>query len=126
MFARQGGDSITPVILEEPVTVEAVRRHGERALEVTLDPETLLQDLSGIKRKLAPILLDGHGVVSVDIAAVDSLSSVTVAALLRIKRICLARGVEMRVCNPNARNLSVMRRCGMLRAIDATPVGAPR
>lgn len=112
--------------MEEPVTVEAVRRHGERALEVTLDPDTLLQDLSGIKRKLAPILLDGHGVVSVDIAAVDSLSSVTVAALLRIKRLCLARGVEMRVCNPNARNLSVMRRCGMLRAIDATPVGTAR
>ncbi len=108
------------------MTVEAVRVHGERSLEVTLDPETLLADLSGIKRKLAPILLDGRGVVSVDIGAVDSLSSVTVAALLRIKRICLARGVEMRVCNPNARNLSVMRRCGMLRAIDATASGGER
>ncbi len=108
------------------MTVEAVRVHGERSLEVTLDPETLLADLTGIKRKIAPILLDGHGVVSVDIGAVDSLSSVTVAALLRIKRICLARGVEMRVSNPNARNLSVMRRCGMLRAIDSAPTGAPR
>lgn len=96
------------------MTVQTVEHDGARALEVHLQQSTLLRDLSLLRRELPPVLRGGHGTVTVDLGSVDRLSSVTLAALLRVKRLCLLHGVEMRVLNPRGRSRSVMRRCGLL------------
>ncbi|WP_404386966.1 lipid asymmetry maintenance protein MlaB [Humibacillus xanthopallidus] len=108
------------------MTVETVEHDGGPALEVVLDQRTLLRDLSALRTNLPGILLSGHGTVTVDVAAVERLSSVTVAALLRVKRLCLMHGVEMRVANPSSRNRSVMRRCGMVETERTRPGGGAR
>jgi anti-anti-sigma regulatory factor len=108
------------------VTVETVQRDGGPALEVVLDQETMLRDLSDLRHELPKILLGEHGRVTVDVGSVDRLSSVTVAALLRVKRLCLLHGIEMRVRNTGGRNRSVMRRCGMIETTDPQPSGAWR
>ena len=103
------------------MTVETVEHDDGPALEVVLDQSTMLRDLSALRTNLPGILLSGHGTVTVDVAAVDRLSSVTVAALLRVKRLCLTDGVEMRIRNPNSRNRRVMRRCGMVETEPSQP-----
>ncbi|MEO7447446.1 MAG: STAS domain-containing protein [Humibacillus sp.] len=106
------------------MTVETVDHDGARALEVHLDQATLVHDLTLLRRELPRVLLDGHGTVTVDLGSVDRLSSATVAALLRLKRLCLVHGVEMRVRNPRGRGRSVMRRCGLLETEGVSVLGA--
>jgi anti-anti-sigma regulatory factor len=105
------------------MTVETVEHDGARAIEVSLDQATLPRDLSQLRRELPRVLLDGQGAVTVDLGAVEGLSSGTVAALLRVKRLCLVHGVEMHVRNPSGRSRSVMRRCGMLETDGADVLG---
>ncbi|MCU1537347.1 MAG: hypothetical protein JWP82_1698 [Humibacillus sp.] len=96
------------------MTVQTVEHDGARALEVRLHQATLLRDLTLLRRELPRVLLDGQGTVTVDLGAVDRISSVTLSALLRVKRLCLLHGVEMRVLNPRGRSRSLLRRCGLL------------
>jgi anti-anti-sigma regulatory factor len=108
------------------VTVETVVHRSQRTLGVRLREESLLQGLSDLRWQLVQLLRDGHGAVVIDIGGVDRLSSGTVAALLWVKRSCLARGVDMTVVNASGRNLEVMRRCGLLETLGAVPADGRR
>ena len=108
------------------MTVETVEHDGGPALEVVLDQRTLLRDLSALRTNLPGILLSGHGTVTVYLGAVERLSWVTGAAMMRVTRLCLMHGVEMRVANPSSRNRSVMRRCGMVETERKRPGGGAR
>jgi anti-anti-sigma regulatory factor len=84
---------------------------------VNLHDDTLLQDLSDLRRQLAEPLRTGQGEVVIDIGGVARLSSATVAAILWAKRSCATRGVDLSVRNPSGRNLDVLRRCGLAEVL---------
>ena len=85
--------------------------------EVYLRDESLIQDLSTLRRELASRLRGGQRSVVIDISGIDRLSSPTVAALLWARRSCTAHRALVTVRNPSGRSLDVLRRRGLAEVL---------
>ncbi len=88
--------------------------HDERsAVTVRLLNESLSADLARLRSRLATGVLEGRG-LTLDVSAVDELSSPTVAAILWARRSCVARNLPFTVIGHHGRNHRIMRSCGLL------------
>lgn len=94
---------------------------------VALADETLLEGLADLRWGLRGLLTHGVSTLVVDVAGVERLSSATVAALLRAKRHCRARGGGVVVRGASRRSLDVLHRTGLARVFDiqAAPARPP-
>lgn len=101
----------------------AVHRRGPH--EVYLRDESLIQDLSTLRRELVGRLRAGQRSVVIDISGIDRLSSPTVAALLWARRSCSARRADVTVRNPSGRSLDVLRRRGLAEVLPVQVGGRP-
>jgi anti-anti-sigma regulatory factor len=90
--------------------------HGDDrgSVVVELHEPAHAHDLSLLRSQLAPMLLRGRGVVTVDLSAVERISSPTVAALLWARRSCAARSVPFSVTGFSGRNAHQLRSCGLI------------
>lgn len=94
-----------------------LQAHAERegsSVLVELHEPSLAHDLSLLRSQLAGCLLKGRGGVTVDLSAVDRISSPTVAALLWARRSCAARRVPFTVTGYSGQNAAVLRTCGLV------------
>lgn len=94
-----------------------VRWEGSPVL--VLDPADLRGGLGVLRWRLGP-LLEGGTSVLVDVGGLSTLSSATVAALLRARRLCRARGGQLVLRNPRRAVTAVLRRSGLEDLFDAT------
>jgi anti-anti-sigma regulatory factor len=92
------------------------------AVRVELHEPALAHDLSRMRTQLADMLLRGRGTVTVDLSAVERISSPTVAALLWARRSCAARSVPFSVTGYTGQSAGVLRSCGLV----PTDVGSRR
>ncbi len=89
-------------------------QHDEQtAVTVRLLNQSLSDDLARLRSRLATGVLEGRG-LTLDVSAVDELSSPTVAAILWARRSCIARNLPFTVTGHRGRNHRIMRSCGLL------------
>lgn len=109
---------------------EAVEEVRCRETEAWSDVVVRLRDLGlmhlvdDVQRQTHDLLETGPHCVVVDLAAVDRLSSSTVAALLGVKRCCSTRGMAVRLRNASRPVVDELERTGLLQAVAQEP--APR
>lgn len=87
---------------------------GSAPVTVRLGGPSLTDDLSLIRSRLAECLLGGRTGVVVDVSAVDTLSSPTVAAILWARRSCAARRLPFSVIGFGGRDHRILRSCGLV------------
>ncbi len=95
---------------------------GEGAVTVVLDGDHLGQGLAELRLGLAVILPGGTHTLTIDLVGIDRLSSVCVATLLRVKRVCLAWHVHLILQRPGARSRDLLVRTGLRDVLEATVV----
>ena len=95
---------------------------GKGAVTVVLDGDHLGQGLVELRLCLAGILPGGTHTLTIDLAGVDRLSSVCVATLLRVKRVCLAWHVRLVLHRPGAHSRDLLARTGLRDVLEATVV----
>lgn len=89
-------------------------QHDEQAaVTVRLLNESLSADLAGLRSRLATGVLEGRG-LTLDVSAVDELSSPAVAAILWARRSCVARNLPFTVTGHGARTHHILRSCGLV------------
>lgn len=81
---------------------------------VPLRDATLTDDLARLRSEVATTVLHGRGGITVDLSAVERISSPTVAAVLWARRSCSARRIPFAVTGNPGRNARVLRSCGLL------------
>lgn len=86
---------------------------GAGTVTVRIDGSRLAQGLAGLRWHLTPILPGGTDVLRIDLQDVDRLSSVCVAALLRVKRACVARRIQVVLDRPTSRSRDLLKRTGL-------------
>jgi anti-anti-sigma regulatory factor len=106
-------------------TTQGTAVHQRGPHEVYLRDESLIQDLSTLRRELVGRLRAGQRSVVIDISGIDRLSSPTVAALLWARRSCSARRADVTVRNPSGRSLDVLRRRGLAEVLPVQVGGRP-
>lgn len=84
------------------------------SVRVELRDPALVHDLSRLRSQLALTLLRGRGGLTVDVSAVERISSPTVAALLWARRSCAARSVPFSVTGCSGANAVVLNTCGLV------------
>ncbi|MDQ2756420.1 MAG: STAS domain-containing protein [Actinomycetota bacterium] len=110
--------------------VSATRRHhelvglsvvddGEGTVTVTLDGAHLAQGLVELRRCALHVLPGGTDTLRIDLRGVDHLSSVCVATLLRVKRVCVARRIHLVLDRPTGRGQSLLVRTGLRDVLEA-------
>lgn len=105
--------------------VEAVwRRESESwaGVVVRLRDLGLTRVVDDVQRQTHDLLETGPHCVVIDLAAVDRLSSSTVAALLWVKRCCSTRGIAVRLRNGSRTVVDELERTGLLQAVAQEPV----
>lgn len=97
---------------------------GSPAIEpvVRLGNAGLSRGLSDMQERLDALLEQGPGTVVVDMSEVEQMSSVTVAALLWVKRRCSERRVHVVLRQPSQRSVNALLRIGLLDAGSRDPV----
>lgn len=80
---------------------------------VSLRDASLLPDLLTLRAASAECLIRGEGGLAVDISAVRRLSSETIAALLWVRRICSANGIDLAVVGARSGPAQALHRCGL-------------
>lgn len=83
---------------------------------VHLRDSSLTDDLARLRSEVATTVLHCRGGITVDLSAVDQISSPTVAAILWARRSCSARRIPFAVTGDHGRNARVLRSCGLLGA----------
>lgn len=79
----------------------------------------MLAEGSGeLRNRLAELVPGGTRTLSVDLSAVERLSSTCVATLLWVKRVCSARGVHVVLANTPERTLEVLTRTGLTTVFE--------
>ncbi|PRY10062.1 STAS domain-containing protein [Kineococcus rhizosphaerae] len=92
--------------------------HGGDGPVLVLDDDGLRQGLSALRRHAGPLLdADPTGLV-VDVSRLSSLSSTTVAVLLRTRRLCRARGGRLTLQAPQRHVVAILRRAGLEELFD--------
>jgi len=76
-----------------------------------------------LERRLETVLATGPRKLVLDLAAVDRVSSTTVALLLWARRRCASQGVDMVLRDPSPRCRDTLRRTGLLRVMKVEPAG---
>ncbi len=96
---------------------------------LVLDPADLRAGLGFLRWRLGRVLDEGPTVLVVDVSGLPTLSSATVAALLRARRLCLARGGRLVLRNPRRAVTAALQRSGLEdlfeSVVDDTPAGPP-
>lgn len=85
---------------------------------VVLDEASVPQGLAELRRGLSVVLGVGGGRLVVDVTRLDRISSSVVAALLRAKRTCLARGADVVVRGCAGQSLGLLDRTGLAAVLD--------
>jgi anti-anti-sigma regulatory factor len=86
------------------------------AVTVRLLNESLSADLARLRNRLATGVLEGRG-LTLDVSAVDELSSPTVAAILWARRSCVARNLPFTVTGHRGRTHRILRSCGLVEPV---------
>ncbi|MEZ0164361.1 STAS domain-containing protein [Kineococcus sp. LSe6-4] len=95
-----------------------VRLEGSPVL--VLDPHDLRGGLGVLRWRLGRLLDGPMTVLVVDVSGLTTLSSATVAALLRARRLCRARGGHLVLRNPRRSVTAVLRRSGLEDLFETT------
>jgi anti-anti-sigma regulatory factor len=90
-------------------------------LVVALDGSAVAGGLTELRARLGEAMISPDARLVVDVSRLDVLSSPVVAALLRAKRTCLARGVPMRVTGAGGRGRAQLSRTGLGDALAVVP-----
>lgn len=85
-----------------------------------LDEDGLREQLGVLRWHLGRLLENGDPALVVDVSRLTSLSSATVAVLLRARRFCRARGGRLVLDRPHRNVLSVLRRSGLEDLFETT------
>lgn len=110
------------------------RRRGDEVV-VTLRDRDVWQALGELRLRLDSLLAAGPATLVIDIAGVTQVSSAMFAVLLRVKRRCLARRVDVVLRQPSRRSVDLLRRTGLLTALaiespgsapGSAPIASPR
>lgn len=80
---------------------------------LVLDEGGLRSGLATLRWHLGPLLEDGPAALVVDVSGLTTLSSATVAVLLRTRRLCRARGGRLVLYRPHRNVVAVLRRAGL-------------
>jgi anti-anti-sigma factor len=82
----------------------------------------LMHMLDAVQIRVETLLETAPRLLVVDLGGLARLSSTAVAALLWVRRRCLARGVAFAVTNPSRRTATVLERIGFLDDVHQSPV----
>jgi len=91
---------------------------------VSLRDDRLREPLADLRWRLDGLLASGPSTLVIDVSEVTRLSSATVAVLLWVKRRCRARGVRVVLRRPSRRNVELLRRMGLVSALECAPARA--
>jgi anti-anti-sigma regulatory factor len=89
-----------------------------RTVVVALDDAAVAQGLAELRSRLSEVLGAGDARLVVDVSGLDRISSSVVAALLRAKRKCLVRGVDVVVRGSAGQSLGLLTRTGLSAVLD--------
>jgi anti-anti-sigma regulatory factor len=95
---------------------------GEGTVTVTLVGEHLAQGLVELRRCVLHVLPGGTDTLRIDLREVDCLSSVSVATLLRVKRVCVARRIALVLDRPTSRGRALLVRTGLRDVLESRDV----
>lgn len=88
-------------------------------VRVELREPTHARDLSRLRSQLAKSLPRGRGGVTVDVSALDHISSPTIAALLWARRSCVAHRVPFSVVGQSQHNSKLLLSCGLVSELGS-------
>lgn len=97
-----------------------VRADEQGIVHVELSEPSMARDLAQLRSQLAECLVRDRSGVTVDLSAIDRISSPTVAALLWARRTCAARHLPFTVTG-YAQDSAVLRSCGLVDTHDWKP-----
>ncbi|MGN6610233.1 MAG: STAS domain-containing protein [Angustibacter sp.] len=89
-----------------------------RTVVAVLDDDAVAQGLTNLRSRLTEVLSAGDARLVVDVSGLDRISSNVVAALLRAKRKCAARGVDVVVRGSAGQSLGLLTRTGLAAVLD--------
>ncbi len=90
----------------------------QRTVVAVLDDHAVAQGLTDLRSRLTEVLSAGDACLVVDVSGLDRISSSVVAALLRAKRKCAARGVDVVVRGSAGQSLGLLTRTGLAAVLD--------
>ncbi|MEO3938085.1 hypothetical protein V3N99_15200 [Dermatophilaceae bacterium Soc4.6] len=91
---------------------------GDGTVSVALDGAHLAQGLVEL-RCLPTVLPGGTDTLRIDLRAADHLSSISVATLLRVKRVCVARRIHLVLERPTGRGHGRLVREGLRDVLES-------
>lgn len=94
---------------------------GSPVVVLTADPGGPGHGPVAVRRRLARLLESGPPELVVDVNGLETLSSATVAVLLRARRLCRARGGDLVLHHPRRHVLAVLRRSGLEGLFEVRP-----
>lgn len=89
-----------------------------RTVVAVLDDDAVAQGLTDLRSRLTEVLSAGDARLVVDVSGLDRISSSVVAALLRAKRKCAARGVDVVVRGSAGQSFGLLTRTGLAAVLD--------
>lgn len=92
---------------------------GEGTVTVTVAGAHLAQGLAELRGCVLPAIPGGTETLRIDLGEVDCLSSVSVATLLRVKRVCVARRIRLELDRPTSRGRALMVRAGLRDVLES-------
>ena len=99
-----------------------VHDDGEGTVTVVLDGAHPAQGLLELRLCLTRILPGGTHTLTIDLTGVDRPSSVCIATLLRVKRVCVAWHVHLVLQRPGRRSRDLLARTGLRDVLEAAAV----
>ncbi len=104
--------------MDQSTPTAAVTLPRQRTVVAVLDDAALAQGLADLRGRLTDVLSAGDARLVVDVSGLDRISSSVVAALLRAKRKCAARGVDVVVRGSAGQSLGLLTRTGLADVLD--------